>query len=298
MPVPVLSEGQYDLDGYTFGSTADEVVLLESGVEWGQLGRRVQDVQFRDGVLFGRDYFEPPVWTFTAGARHATDVDQVVGRFAAAWRADSRRTTPGAVSTMHYKRAGVTRVAYGRPRRFAVETPKVYDTDFRIVTCDFQLSDATVYEATEQSLTITLLRTSVATGVTFPVTFPVTFGSQTSNRAGIATVDGSTATPFTVRVNGPVTGSASSFVVSSTGGTDDWGVGLPFTLTSGQWVELDTATGVVLLNGVPTQVPLTRGTDLAARLSPGPQELVFEADDPSQSSSAVITWRVAAAYPN
>ena len=299
MPVPTLVEGQYDLDGYTFGALTDEVVLLESGVEWGQTGVRTQDVEapLGDSLLFGRDYLSPPVWTFTMGARHATDVDQVIGRLSAAWRADAVRTTPGARSTLHYKRAGLTCVAYGRPRRFAVETPKVYQTDFRIVTADFQLSDATTYAAVADSLTITLLRTSIASGLVFPVTFPVTFGSQTSSRAGTVTVNGSTRTPFTVRVNGPVTGSASQFMVSSTGGADPWGMDLPVTLTPGQWVEIDTATGVVLRNGSPVQLALGRGSNLNARLSPGSQELTFTADDPSQTSSAVVTWRVAAATP-
>lgn len=297
MPVPTLAEGQYDLDGYVFGSTADEVVLLESGVETGQLGVRAQDVEapLGDGLMFGRDFFTPPVWTFTFGARHASSVDEVVGRLASAWRADHARTTPGARSVLHYKRAGVTRVVYGRPRRFAVEAPQVYQTDFRIVTADFQLADSLTYEAAESTLLLSLVRASVATGLEFPVVFPVTFGSQASTRAGVVTVAGSVRSPFTVRVDGPATGSASGFRVESLHPTDSWVLDLPVTLNHGQWVEVDTATGVVVLNGTPTQVALGRGTNLSARLAPGAQELVFTATDPSLTVSALVSWRSASA---
>ncbi len=297
MAVPTLTEGQYDLDGYKFGTMADEVVLLESGVEWGQIGVRDQDVEepLGDGVIFGRDYLVPPTWTFTLGARHPYDVDQVVNRLAAAWRADAVRLVPNARSTLHYKRAGVTRVVYGRPRRFAVETPVVYQTDFRIVVCDFRLATTEVMGAAENSLTLSLTRTSTATGVVFPLRFPVRFGSSTDSRAGFVTVEGTSRAPFRVRINGPASGSATAFRIASTGGTDPWVLDLPVVLTAGQWLLVDTATGVILRNGAPTTMQLGRDTNLAARLSPGTQEIVFTANDPSQSAAAIITWQDATA---
>lgn len=299
MPVPTLTEGQYALDGYVFGSLADEVVLLETGVEWGQVGVRAQDVDqpLGDGTLFGRDFLSPPQWTFTLGARHSTDVTPVLGRLLSAWRADATRTTPGARSVLYYRRGGVTRLVYGRPRRFAVESPKTWNPDFRVVTADFQLAEPVAYLAAESSLTLSLVRTSGATGLVFPVVFPVVFGAPASTRAGTVTVGGSTRVPFTVRLNGPVTGSATGFRVESVSGVDPWVLDIPMTLTSGQWVQIDTGTGVTSLNGAPAQIGLGRGTNLAARLSPGPQELVFTATDPSQTSTAVISWYAADAAP-
>lgn len=293
MPTPTLNDGQYDLDGYTFGSLADEVVLLESGIEWGQVGVRTQDVPepLGDGVLFGRDYLEPPTWTFTLGARHVTDVAPVVGRLASAWRGDAARRTPGARSVLHYRRGGTTRVVYGRPRRFAVETPKVWDPDFRVITCDFQLADPVVYDSTESTLLLSLVRSSTATGLVFPVVFPVTFGSVTGSRAGIVTVAGSVPVPFRVTFAGPATGSATALKVTSTG----WTLDVPVTLAAGQTLVVDTATGVVTLNGAPAQIGLGRGTNLSARLQPGPQEVVFTATDTSQTSTATVAWRAASA---
>ena len=297
MAVPTLTEGQYDLDGYKFGTLADEVVLLESGVDWGQTGMRTQDVEepLGDGVIFGRDFLAPPSWTFTLGARHPTDVNPVVARLAAAWRADAIRGVPNARSTLHYRQGGITKVVYGRPRRFAVETPKVWNNDFRIITCDFQLASAIVMVAATNSLTLSLVRTSTATGLMFPVRFAATFGSSTDSRSGYVTVGGSTPTPFVLRINGPSSGSATAFRVESVGGTDPWALDVPVSLTSGQYVEIDTSTGVVLMNGSPASLQLGRDTNLAARLSPGTQEIVFTANDPSQSAAAVLTWRDAAA---
>lgn len=300
MPIPVLSEGQYDLDGYTFGALGDEAVLLESGVETGTLGVREQDVPqpLGDGVMFGRDYFSPPTWTFTIGVRHPTDVDQPIGRLSRAWRGDQNRRTPGAISELHYMRAGKTLVVYGRPGRFAVETPKAYQTDFRIVTCDFRLAEPVAYHATVQTLELTLLRTAIATGLTFPVVFPVVFGSPQGIRQGFATVNGFTQVPFRVRITGPVTGQASGFRVASTGGTGNpWAIDIPATLNANQVVEVDTATGATYVGGVARPIGLGRDTDLNARLSPGMQEIVFTAVDWSMTSTAVLSWRSGSGAP-
>lgn len=288
-----MQDGQYELDGYLFGLPSDEVTLLESGVDWGQVGRTDQDVQapLGDSLMFGRDYLEPPVWVLTLGARHPSDVSQVVARLAGVWRADSVRTTPGAVSELRYQHAGVVRVARGRPRRFAVETPKVYDDEFRIITAEFQLSESVVFHELWRSVTVSLVRTSTASGVVFPVTFPVVFGASTDSRAGQVVVGGSTATPFRVRFDGPVAGVASMLRVESVLGTDPWVIEVPGSLPSGSWIEVDTADGSVRRDGVVVALGVGRASNLMARLAPGPQEIVFSAIDQSQTASVTISWR-------
>ena len=298
MPIPVLSEGQYNLDGYTFGAYADECVLLESGVETGTRGVRVQDIQINDMTMFGRDFFTAPVWTFTIGVKHPTDVDQPLGRLAAAWRADGARRVPGETVDLYYVRAGRTLLVRGRPGDFSVETPKKYQTDFRIVTCTFRLGEAVAYHAAVETLELSLVRTSTASGIIFPVVFPVVFGSPPGIRQGTVTVDGSAEVPFTVRINGPASGQAAQFRLSSTGGAGDpWVIEIPATLSAGQVVEVDTATGATRLNGVATPIGLGQNTNLTARLSAGPQEVVFTATDPSMTSTAVISWRAASGAP-
>lgn len=292
--IPDLGEEQWSLDGYIFGSVRDEVVLLEDGLDTGEADYRDQDAPHPGGdtILFGRDLRTPPTWTFTLGAvSRAGDVYGVLARFGAAWSGDRVRSTPGAVCELAYRRAGETRVVYGRPRAFTVETPTRLQHEFRVVTAQFQLSDGLSYSGVLHEVQLGTVHTTTSTGVVFPVVFPVIFGSSPGERAGWVEVASAVAAPFTVTITGPSTGVASGFRVASAG----WVLDLPVTLRPGQTLTVDTATSVVAVDGVPVTTGIGRASNLSARIEPGRQEVVFTANDASATVTATIRWREAAA---
>lgn len=291
--LPVLAEEQWSLDGYVFGSRNDEVMLLEDGLDTGEADYRDQDAPHpgNDTILFGRDLRTPPSWTFTLGAlSREGDVYGVLGRFGAAWSGDRVRSTPGAVCELAYRRNGQTRVVYGRPRAYTVETPTRLQHTFRIVTAQFQLSDARSYAGAWTEVQLGTVHTTTSTGIVFPVVFPVIFGSSPGERAGWVDVASAVETPFTVTITGPSTGVASGFRVASTG----WVLDLPLTLRPGQELTVDTATSVVSVDGVPISTGIGRASNLSARIRPGSQEVTFTANDPSATVTATIRWREAA----
>lgn len=287
-----LLEGQFDLDGYVFGARSDPVFLLESGLDLGAPDVRDQDAPHpsQDMLMFGRDLLTPQEWTFSLGVRDdAGDVYRVLDEFATAWGAWTRRGAPGAQCLLTYRRAGRTRCVYGRPRQWQIETPRVLTHDFRIVTARFQLSDVRAYAAEVSEMVLGTVHTSTASGVVFPVVLPQTFGSAPQARAGWVDVTSPAPVPFTVGITGPAAGVASGFRVASTG----WEIELPATIHPGQTLTVDTRTGVTAINGTPVATAIGRASDLGARLMPGPQEVQFEADDPSASVQAYIRWREA-----
>lgn len=294
MPViPTLLDGQFWLDGYTFGLPTDPVFTLESGLDLGSMDVRHQDAPHpsADAILFGRDLTTPPVWTFSLGARPVAggDVYDVLDGFAAAWSGWAVRSTPGAVSTLAYRRGGRQRVVYGRPRQWQVETPQVITHDWRVVTAQFQLSDTRSYSAVESEAHLGTVHTTTSTGVVFPVVLPVIFGSSPGERAGWVTVTSPVPTPFTVTITGPSTGVASGFRVASAG----WALDLPVQLPAGSTLTVDTAAGVVAINKSPISSGVGRASNLGALLQPGTQEVVFTANDPSATVTATIRWREA-----
>lgn len=281
---------QFDLDGFVFGSTRDEVVILGSGFETGEMDVRDQDTPHPagDGVWFGRDFLSPPTWQFTLGVRDHSGVDvmPVLWRLAEAWRGDKVRKTPGAVSTLKYCLNGRERVVFGRPRRFAVEGDDAWQRDWKIVTCEFVLSDPRSFSGDERSLRLELGTVQSTDGLTFPADFDWVFAATTVERAGSVVVDSSVGSPFRVHIAGPAAGTARDFRVWS----DGWRFEFPTTLGPFGNITVDTLTGTAIRNGQVFGAASAR-TDWRAELAPGPQDVRFTADDPSGSVTATIYWR-------
>lgn len=289
-----MKDGQFTLDGYTFGRAEDPVTVLTDGWDVSEYDIRTEDVPAAAGdfLNFGRDRFTPPTWTFTMAVRDDVDVYPHLNRLAAIWRGDSTRLTPGATLPLSFRRNGKDFVVYGRPRKFAVEHGEVMDHTFKTVVATFQLSDSNLYSGTERSVTLDLVTTSSAHGLRFPTGFPWRFAADTVERRGVATVDAALPTPFKVTIRGPLTGQAREFRLSSTTG---WAMEFGTYLSPRGNIVVDTSLGKVTRNGAVYGGSLARRADYRAQLQPGPQELIFSALDTSYTSTATISWREA--YP-
>lgn len=286
-----LPDGSFMLDGLEFGRADSSIVVLTNGLDVGEWGVRSQDAPspLGDSTLMGRDFLSPPSWEFTMLVRDDENVYTTLGSLAKVWRGDSVRGTPGAVSALAYARAGETRVVFGRPRKFSVEPQKVHNNRYRVVKAEFVLADPLSYSGTEHSLVLDLITTNTTGGLVLPAVLPWALQLSTTERRGIVNINSLLDVPFKVHLRGPVAGQAADFTLSGS----DWAMKFTTTLSANGNILVDTARGTVIRNSAPAGGVLSVDSTVTARLSPGVQELVFTADDPSASTYATVTWRTA-----
>lgn len=288
-----MLEGQFQLGSLVFGRPEDDVTVLTSGFDRGNSEPRTQDIDnpVGDGGMFGRDYVAAPSWGFTLGVKADSDVRAILDNLAATWRADSIRTTPGAVTTLRYMEAGRERIVYGRPRRYAETPNEVADNEWQIVETDFKLADPYCYDAAQNTLRMTLLETASNGGLVLPAVLPFELGRSSSTRSGVINVEGTASTPLTVEIRGPVSGVLSNPSVTGPG----FAITLNATVAYDQTIVIDTRAKTVKRNGVSIAGALSRYSRLDARLRTGTSEVAFAGSDPSNTATATFKWR--SAYP-
>jgi len=238
-----------------------------------------------DGVLFGQDT--------RGGTTVAFDVDVVaadeaavlskLAPLAAAWRADSIRSTPGATATLV---ADTGRVTFGRPRRFAHQ--HTYRKDGLIqVTADFATADDLWY-GPERSTSVSLVPTPSG-GLLAPLASPLST-TRTSDRSQVFEVDGELPTWPVFTVRGPITNP----VVEVTGVLR---IAVTRTLAYDQTLVIDTRPWArsVLLDGAsiggavsPTSTRLSR-----AAVPPGVNEATLRGASANGTATLSVAWRPA-----
>lgn len=166
-----LKEGQWQLGSAVFGKFTKIPV---ENVEIGAYGSQVGDIQLSqtDEVMFGRDFFQPGLLTFTMGVLNnrilpnmaAIDLSagvsyppQVLQMFHAQpvletlcteWRADDIRTQFGYTKVLSYCKFGIQKRVYGRPRKFAMNAFN-NKNEFVPVVAEFQRVDTFSYSDEE-----------------------------------------------------------------------------------------------------------------------------------------------------
>lgn len=286
----VLAEEQWELDGVAVFGGPLPSTLLESGLDYGAAGIRTQDASRSgaDGFMFGRDYVDGPEMTFTIGVQDTSDVWPKVAALMAAWRPSSR-LNPGQFSTLRYMRNGVSYRMFGRPRKIAISPGKHANNEFQILTATFQLAEAILYRESNQganTATLTLRPSTATGGLIFPVKFPVLFGSGSLSRANGVSINAVTASPFTVTVKAPVTGSLTGIALSGQG----WSLATSASLAGSDVLVIDTRAQTVQKNGQNVPGTLSASSTLNARLTPGAQVLSFIGNDPSNTATATFSW--------
>lgn len=289
-----LREGEFDLDGYRFGTPENAVIILEGGFDTGAPEVRAQDADnpVGDGGLFGRDYLSGPTWSFTLGAAdpEAEDVYTVLEDLARAWRNPAVRTTPGAVSTLRFRRGGRTWRVYGRPRRFGLVPGDTADGAWAQVQADFKCEGPVMYEDEAQEVTVSLGQvTQTDPGLVLPETLEWVLGGHGASGEVIANVRTLDPAPFEVYIIGPaVEGALSQISVHGPG----FDIELPgLALAPGEQVHIDTRARTILKDGVSVAAYLSRRSRLDACLLAGPSSLAFYGVDWTGTSRARFVWR-------
>lgn len=236
-----------------------------------------------DGVAFGQDFERENTVKFTV---RAEGVDMDTGRalrekFAAGWRGDAVRLTPGAVATLE---SNTGRFAFGRPRRFWHDDVALRRNGIVSILADFQMVSALWYgaESSEQFPYVP----NAEGGFTAPFITPITT-SVSSDRTAVLRVGGTVATWPVITVRGPITNPS----IEIGGVTFE----LWTTLAAGQSVVIDTrpwsrqvtrsgASVAGLLSPYSTRLG-------AASLSPGVHQVVLRGISVEGTANVEVRWR-------
>lgn len=169
-----LLEGQYQIGTLVFGNaTMFPVSNFDTS------GYSVTPGDFQparsDNLNFGNDYFTPASVSWEMAVlrnkwmpyRAADRGDMTLGQLpggiravdelARQWRADEIRGIYGAVKPIIYRRDGVDRRFYGRPRRFA-SSARTMKSEWINIVCDYQRADLFTYSEQQYAVVATVPR--------------------------------------------------------------------------------------------------------------------------------------------
>jgi hypothetical protein len=257
--------------------------------EIGDASRDTQDNTLPgvDGSLFGRDTVAGQTVAFGLTALGETDEEATAlyDAFRRLWRADSIRSTPGAMATLT---APSGRSTFGRPRRI---TPALYPPGSAAIgiTADFATADDLWYEP-EEFITVPLA-SSQGGGLVSPLKSPlVARGYTTAQNAFV--VRGTRSTWPVVTIRGPILNPTvevpGSFRFSAAA-----------SLTYDEYLTIDARPGrqSVTRNG-DRSAALTRTSTLlpAAVLPVGPHTMTLSGSA-SGAPTARLVWRPATTTP-
>lgn len=278
---------EFELNGVRMGRWQKVFV---ASVDLGAPDWRTQDTPRprRDGLHFGRDYKDPPVWVLNLATNGVglEDGMSALREVQAAWEFSDRRE-PGAYTSLKYEVAGEIHQVFGRPRKFSVDLGRTFQVGKIRATAEFVLMDANAYLADPESLVLQLLPGSPA-GLVFPAVAPFVFDSGNTSRQGMIVNSGSVPSPLRVTFEGPVVDPRVRSI------THGWELAVNTSLAYDRSVTIDTrARTVTRDDGASLAHTLTRHSDLGAHVAPGFDEIVFEGLDSTGSSRGIVEWLTA-----
>lgn len=288
-----LGDWQFELAGARFGRGLPVIV---TSFDRGGSDVRAQDQPAGRGdwMNFGTDRKTPGVWAWTLETvlRDGPSALAALEDLEAVWDAPDTRGAPGEVLPLRYRHFGVTRVVFGRPRRFTAPlTTQVAQGRIKIAA-DFQLAEAWSYDDVEQSVQLSV-GAAVTSGqaVTFPTRFPRLWGGS-AGRPGTRniTVGGRRPTWLSAVFTGPITDPylIVGDQVLQLRGILPAGVANRITVSSLPWAQ-----GVYRSSdGAPAPVYLDAASRLAQlRVAPGEHLLTFGGIDNTGSATCAVSWR-------
>jgi hypothetical protein len=192
---------------------------------------------------------------------------------------------PGLRPTLSYAdpATGVERAMTVRPESMSspIENGSVLEAQIQFVAPSGVITGASDNEEA-------LSATSAVPGITFDVTFDLAFPAFTAS-PGAVTNAGNVPADWRALVYGPCTGPT---IENRTTGELIYLEGL--VIATGDYVEIDTASGTILVNSDPDASRYSSfdfATSTWWQLAPGESEVAFYADTVADPSSATFVWR-------
>ncbi|MEM9521557.1 MAG: hypothetical protein AAGA37_19765 [Actinomycetota bacterium] len=281
----MVAERQLQFRGHTIGKNSDFKIISMTGLEVPRI--RSTDLNaIGNGQHAGLDAYDGRTVTIAGYLREYDDADMSTKRhdLATAWLIGGGTEEEPLTFQIPGIAGGGRRRIYCRPRGDAL----TIDRGFTLGTARdvFQLhaTDPRIYDDVESQASVLLA--SGAGGLTWPLTWPLDWGST---RLGLKSVinDGNAAAGARFTMYGPVTNPRVENI--TTGQT----IELSLQIAAGEFVEVNTALGVVLLNGTASRFSaLTVGSELFL-LQPGVNEIRYAANASGIGSSLGIGFRSA-----
>jgi hypothetical protein len=272
-----------------FGSQLSKYPLAIAP-EIGDADRDNQDSKLTgvDGTSFGADTVSGQTDAFGLTALGDTDEEAraLYDEFRRLWRADTIRSTPGAMATLT---APSGRSTFGRPRRI---TPSFYPPGSAAIgiTADFATADDLWY-GEEDHLDVPIA-SSQSGGFVFPMRFPAVSRGYTSASNGFV-VGGTRPTWPVITIHGHILNPVVEVPGAFTFAAD-------VSLAYDEWLTIDTRPGrrFVTKNGVQS-AKLTRASTLlpAAVLQPGAHTMTLTGSSTTGAPTARVGWRPAFTTP-
>lgn len=287
-----MENGDFELAGYLMGRGQPVFV---SDFQPGSIGERNQDEEHpQDDVrLFGRDFLDPPIWSFElnlsnrAGSAPAAGVLSELEQVQRVWRTavDSRR--PEEVVALRYQVAGRVRRVYGRPRNFAYNPSKNLDDGLVTATAQFALRDTYTYADELTSVSLTLRQPSTGF-TTLPGVWPLQMTVASDRQGSINVASSAEVLVEDITFYGPIVNPSLTL-------DNDWTVAYTGSIPYDGWVTIDPRRRTVKdQSGNSRAGLLSRKTYLPSlTLPPGERGLLFTGQDLTATSRAVVRWRPA-----
>lgn len=236
-----------------------------------------------DSRLFGDDYVTPPEWTLDVDclSNGSESAEDAVARLSSVF---DKRYANGSVVKLTYRRAGVERFVWGRPRGMSLSLEKGIPNKLIHAQVKFALADPLHYTAGASTVVMKMVPPP-AGGFTAPFTSPIATQPTGVIQGAIDLVGGDVRVPFTVKFNGPIT---NPWIKG-----DDWSVKLTTSIATGMHILVDTRTyEIKRSDGANMSGTVSMSSRLAkARLNPfGAESIQFGGIDATGTSTAVLTW--------
>ena len=221
MSDPVLSAGQYSIDGLVFG-LGQTISIAKTAIQPGSPVNQDTQLINNDGRRFGFDVLSGMAINFTGQAfqQGGTGAAQMAAydSFAAAWENKAVRWNPGAVSTLRLRYPGstVTRRVYGRGRNCTPVLGSVVQ-GYLPFTADFDCADNVFYGDVLNSFTLGTAVAFSGGGVAPPLTPPVALAAVQSAANMVPAADSDFELPWTGNWT-------AQNLISSLGQSTDWSV--------------------------------------------------------------------------
>ncbi|MEW2402124.1 hypothetical protein [Streptomyces sp. NPDC046862] len=291
MTTPIeLADLQHQLGTVLIG--AGTLVTIRTIEGLGQPPLRTADVEppGEDGLWLAADYYSGRTLRIDAAIKKAGDFTGVLDQLAAL-QADADtaavRGQGGTTMNLRLKFPGrPTRVVRGRLRKLDADVTQGIH-GYIPLDVEFQGQDHLYYADTPDTTSMPLGSLTEG-GMTFPLLFPFDIAGEASAiaRPGYLQVTGTAATWPVLRVNGPCANPTINHVTSGRSIT------VQTTLAAGEWVEIDTRPGwrtVLRENGGGAPLAPTSRID-QFQLTPGLNEIRWNATDPTLTSTLAVTW--------
>lgn len=179
------------------------------------------------------------------------------------------------------------KLAFGSVVQRSIPMDKAYGYYGANLSIQFECSDPRRYSLNENFWNLEL-PPKISVGLTYPLSYPLNYGEEVTSSSGTLFNDGDVVSPITLSFYGPVTRPT---LLNKTANTK---LEFDITLASDEFLEVNTRTGTVLLNGIADRL-YTRTANSAPILSfgllPGGNDMQITAEEWDTPASVGISWR-------